>query len=77
MSTPPAFVCPICKRQSWNQRDAKERFCSVCKYVDDHSLRAQAAYFDPKFDLRDCDHCGHSYQGPAVYCCLTCAIASA
>ena len=34
MADPP-FVCPICKRQSWHPRDAEQRFCAVCGFVDD------------------------------------------
>ncbi len=31
----PLFVCPICKRQSWHPRDAEQRFCAKCGFVDD------------------------------------------
>jgi len=39
--------------------------------------RAEAAYIDPSFPERACDRCGKTYQGPAVYCSLACAIADA
>ena len=39
--------------------------------------RAEAAYSDPSCPARDCDHCGRSYAGPAVYCSLGCALADA
>lgn len=35
---------------------------------------AEAAYADPRFPARECDCCGESYQGPAVYCSLRCAL---
>jgi hypothetical protein len=34
MADPPAFTCPICKRPSWHPRDAKERYCGVCGFID-------------------------------------------
>jgi hypothetical protein len=38
---------------------------------------AEAAYHDTRFAVRLCDHCEQPYQGPAVYCCLGCALADA
>lgn len=38
---------------------------------------AEAAYSDPSFPERECDHCGQLYQGPAIYCSLGCALADA
>ena len=38
---------------------------------------ARVAYHDPSCPPRDCDRCGRSYTGPAVYCSLTCALADA
>lgn len=34
-------------------------------------------YRDADSAPRDCDHCGHVYRGPAVYCSLRCAMADA
>jgi ribosomal protein L37E len=31
---PPAFTCPKCGLKSWHPRDAEERFCSRCKFVE-------------------------------------------
>jgi hypothetical protein len=39
--------------------------------------RAKRAYRDDSFPERECDHCGKTYQGPAVYCSLECAMADA
>jgi len=39
--------------------------------------RAARAYFDVGFPDRPCDHCGEVYRGPAVFCSLDCALASA
>jgi hypothetical protein len=41
--------------------------------------RAEAAYRDDSYPERLCDRtgCGKLYRGPAVYCCLTCALAAA
>jgi hypothetical protein len=41
------------------------------------AVRALAAYRDPSQPERACDHCGQSYRGPALYCCLRCAVADA
>jgi hypothetical protein len=38
---------------------------------------AQAAYYDPLYPVRNCDYCDKEYRGPAVYCCLACALADA
>jgi hypothetical protein len=38
---------------------------------------ARRAYCDAGFPERPCDHCGELYKGPAVYCCLDCALAGA
>lgn len=38
---------------------------------------AQAAYRDDTYPERACDRCGATYQGPAVYCSLKCAVADA
>jgi hypothetical protein len=40
-------------------------------------LRAVASYRDASFPERACDHCGQLYQGPAVYCSLSCAVTDA
>jgi len=39
--------------------------------------RAKMAYFDVRCPERLCDHCGRPYRGPAVFCCLECAVADA
>ncbi len=37
--TPPRpFVCPLCGRVSHHPRDAEERFCVRCGFVDDRAL---------------------------------------
>jgi ribosomal protein L37E len=69
------FVCPICGRPSWHPRDLAERFCRVCGFMDDRL--AAAAYCNSVYPARACDGCGKSYQGPAVYCSLECAVADA
>ncbi|HEV8503680.1 MAG TPA: hypothetical protein VGR63_19065 [Casimicrobiaceae bacterium] len=38
---------------------------------------AISAYVDDAFEPRACDRCGKTYQGPAVYCSLECAVADA
>lgn len=47
MMTEPPWTCPICQRPSWHPRDAEERFCSTCGFVDDvlleRSLKRKAA----------------------------------
>jgi DNA-binding transcriptional ArsR family regulator len=45
--------------------------------VQPTSAIAEAAYYDNSYRARDCDRCGKSYQGPAVYCSLVCAVADA
>jgi hypothetical protein len=39
MTDAPPFICPICQRKSWHPRDAKERFCAACGFVDDVLLK--------------------------------------
>jgi hypothetical protein len=39
--------------------------------------RAETLYRDDSCLERDCDRCGKRYRGPAVYCCLACALADA
>lgn len=39
-------------------------------------IERNLAYHDPKCPPRACDHCGKTYQGPAVYCSFDCAIAN-
>lgn len=39
--------------------------------------RAESLYHNTSFRERPCDHCGASYQGPAVFCSLKCAVAAA
>lgn len=34
-------------------------------------------YEDVSYPARECDHCGKTYRGPAVYCSLECALADA
>lgn len=38
---------------------------------------AQAAFYNPLYAPRACDHCGEDYQGPSFYCCVACALADA
>ena len=38
---------------------------------------AVEAYHDDSKPWRECDHCGRSYRGPSVYCCVSCALADA
>lgn len=38
---------------------------------------AKRAYHDTSFRERRCDYCNEFYQGPAIYCCLRCALADA
>ena len=38
---------------------------------------AVESYTDPSCPPRACDHCGRSYRGPGVYCCLSCTLADA
>jgi hypothetical protein len=38
---------------------------------------AASAYRNDAFPERDCDYCGRSYRGPAVYCSLDCALEDA
>jgi hypothetical protein len=38
---------------------------------------AEAAYHNDRFPARGCDFCGKTYNGPAVYCSLSCALADA
>lgn len=37
----------------------------------------ESAYTDAAYQPRPCDRCGKTYQRPAVYCSLACAIADA
>jgi hypothetical protein len=37
--------------------------------------QADDPYRNDFYAPRDCDYCGRSYRGPAVYCSLKCAIA--
>jgi hypothetical protein len=39
--------------------------------------RAREAYRDDSYPSRECDCCGKSYRGPAVFCGFECAIADA
>ena len=39
--------------------------------------RFTTPYFDARYPRRRCDHCGEEYQGPAVYCGLSCALEDA
>lgn len=39
--------------------------------------RKNLGYRNPACAPRDCDYCGETYTGPAVVCCLRCAIESA
>ncbi len=39
--------------------------------------RARAAYRDESYPPRLCDYCEQRYRGPAVFCSLECALASA
>jgi hypothetical protein len=34
-----------------------------------------AAYYKPRCDERNCDHCHRPYRGPGCYCSLGCAVA--
>lgn len=52
-----------------SQREEKMRFLQL--------LSAEAAYHDPKQPPRNCDACGMSYTGPAVYCSITCTTGDA
>ena len=38
---------------------------------------AVAAYADPSCPERACDGCGRAYRGPAIFCCLSCALGDA
>lgn len=38
---------------------------------------AEVSYWDPGCPPRQCDKCGQTYTGPAVYCSLRCATADA
>lgn len=40
-------------------------------------LRAVKMYRDDRCPERECDFCGKTYQGPALYCTLSCAQADA
>jgi hypothetical protein len=46
---------------------------------DIHKLTAELVdpYRDDSFPPRQCDFCEETYQGPAVYCSLECAIKDA
>jgi hypothetical protein len=73
-----AFTCPRCGSVSHNPNDERERYCGWCHlFVEKMPPVPPDPYYDPKFAARDCDHCGKSYQGPAVYCSLVCALADA
>jgi Zn ribbon nucleic-acid-binding protein len=45
----------------------------VASCCDAAGSRAAASYRDEQFPERDCDRCGRTYRGPAVYCSLKCA----
>jgi hypothetical protein len=47
-------------RQRLYDEDAWEHWAKVGSFIDE------------KFTPRACDHCGKSYQGPAVYCSFAC-----
>lgn len=34
-------------------------------------------YRDNSYNERECDYCRKPYKGPAVYCCIECALADA
>jgi hypothetical protein len=42
-----------------------------------HEIEARAGYRNDAFPERECDRCGKTYRGPAVYCSFGCAIADA
>lgn len=43
MTESPGFTCPLCGRVSHNLRDAAERFCGKCGFVDDQTLEFECA----------------------------------
>jgi hypothetical protein len=45
--------------------------------VPEHVQRARAGYRDDSREPRQCDYCGATYRGPAVYCSHECALAEA
>jgi hypothetical protein len=38
-------------------------------------IKARSAYRDPAQPERTCEYCHQPYHGPALYCCLACALA--
>lgn len=72
----PSFTCPNCQTISYNPNDIAQRYCGACHaFVDD--APGADRYRNDAFPPRPCDYCGRPYQGPAVYCSFSCALADA
>ena len=65
----PAFI-----ERSWRQWVPEARAVLNELYASNH---AHFAYIDLSRPERHCDFCLARYRGPAVYCCLECAVADA
>lgn len=50
---------------------------SIIQKMMVQATTGEAAYVNPDWPPRACDHCGKEYHGPAVFCSLTCALAEA
>lgn len=75
----PAGVYALVVTDPDKTMDEAERFVRTMlpPLPDRATAFARAAYRDDTFHPRDCDRCGQSYRGPAVYCSFECAIADA
>ncbi len=87
------LVFSVGPRHNPDRRCAGCQFVADARPADREELRAELArrevigtprpraaveaYADPAYPPRPCDHCGRSYQGPAVYCSISCALADA
>ncbi len=56
--------------------DAKRMVTEMLPPLDGR-VTAMEAYHNESFPARQCDRCNRTYQGPAVYCSLECAILDA
>jgi len=68
-------------------RPTTKQLAKAARLAADHLARKESwwqrerlvreAYSNPSYAERQCDRCGQSYRGPAVYCSLDCAVADA
>jgi hypothetical protein len=87
------MICPECRGRGWTPVGSDdgdgETTIEPCRYCDgyseaeiDRSQRRigailESGYRDLSYPERTCERCSKLYRGPAVYCCIECAVGDA